>query len=136
MYFLITSLAVTLIRLTEELLEAVTWVLVLFSLRKTEENLEKEKYLFGFLVEGLLWRRLRSSSRASSVAELGREESQSGKRARSVVKEEWESLELLPVESRAAVEVAEEEEVLEEERRSVRTMEMRSERCRGRSWPL
>ena len=73
----------------------------------------------------LLWRRLNSSS---SVTELGREESQSGKRARSLVKEAVESLELvLPMESRAAVEVAEEEE-LEEERSNVRTMEIRSER--------
>lgn len=74
--------------------------------------------------------RLKSSS---SVTELGREESQSGKRMRSLEKEEWESLEL-PVESReAVVVVSDDEEVEEEARPSVRTMEMRGERWSGRS---
>lgn len=81
----------------------------------------------------MLVMRLTSSS---SVTELGREESQSAKRMRSLENEEWESLEL-PVESReAVVVVSEEEEVEEDARRSVRTMEMRGERWRGSSWPL
>jgi hypothetical protein len=43
----------------------------------------------------------------------------------------------LPVESReAVVVVSEEEEVLDEAKRRVRTMEMRGERWRGKSWPL
>lgn len=77
-------------------------------------------------------------SSSSSVTELGREESQeSGKRARSLMKEEVESFELvLPVESRGAVEEEVAEEVEEEERRRVRTMEIRGERWRGKSWPL
>nr|GMD93558.1 hypothetical protein Iba_chr14fCG8590 [Ipomoea batatas] len=75
----------------------------------------------------------------SSAAEEGREESQSGGRRRrsAAEKEERESLELLPVESReAVVVVSEEEEVEEDASRSVRTMERRGERWRGRSWPL
>lgn len=77
--------------------------------------------------------RLNSSS---SVTELGREESQSARRMRSLENEERESLEL-PVELReAVVVVSEDEEVEEEAMRSVRTMEMREERWRGRSWPL
>lgn len=97
------------------------------SLRKTEENLDREKYLLGFLC----WLVIQEGNnlvcrwRSSSVTELGREESQP-----SVEKEEWESEEW-----RAVVVVAE-EEVEEEERRRVRTMEMRGERWRGRSWPL
>lgn len=54
---------------------------------------------------------------SSWVAELGREESSSARRERS---EEVE----LPVESREAVAVSEEEEVLDEDKR-VRTMERR-----------
>lgn len=72
------------------------------------------------------------------MTELGLEESQlSASKTKSLVKDEWESLEL-PVESREAVaeEVSEEEEVLEEAKRSVRTMERRGERWRGKSWPL
>lgn len=80
----------------------------------------------------MLVMRLNSSS---SAAELGRDESQSAKRMRSLENEEWESLEL-PVESREAVVVVSEEEEVEEDARSVRTMEMRGERWRGRSWPL
>lgn len=80
----------------------------------------------------MLVMRLNSSS---SVTELGRDESQSAKRMRSLENEEWESLEL-PVESREAVVVVSEEEEVEEDARSVRTMEMRGERWRGRSWPL
>ncbi|KAL8242370.1 hypothetical protein R6Q59_012672 [Mikania micrantha] len=105
------------------------WVVdgVFGSLRKTDENLEREKYLFfltliGWVVEfdgkSLVWRWRWGSS---SVAELGREESHP-----SVEKEEWESEEWR----------AEEEEVEVEERRRVRTMEIRGERWRGRSWPL
>lgn len=67
------------------------------------------------------------------MTELGRDESHSASKARSLLKDEWESLEL-PVESREAV-VSEAEEVLEEAR-SVRTMERRGERWRGKSWPL
>lgn len=75
---------------------------------------------------------LKSSS--SSVAELGRAESNpviSWRRLSSPEKEELQ----LPVEQREAVVVSEEEEELEEAKR-VRTMEMRGERWRGRSWPL
>jgi hypothetical protein len=67
------------------------------------------------------------------VAELGWDESHSVSNARSLLKDEWESLELL-VESREAV-VLEAEEVLEEAR-SVRTMERHGERWRRNSWPL
>lgn len=64
---------------------------------------------------------------SSSVAELGLDESQSN---------ELESLEL-PEESREAVVVLSElEDMLEEARRSVRTMEMRGESWRGRICPL
>jgi hypothetical protein len=50
------------------------------------------------------------------------------------MKEVVESLEaLLPVESRGAVEEEVAEEVDEEERRRVRTMEIRGERWRGKS---
>lgn len=85
-----------------------------------------------------LLRRLNSSS--SAATELGLEESQDSaevaRRTRSLLKEEWESLEL-PVESReSTVVVSEEEEVLEEAKRRVRTIESRDERWRGRSWPL
>lgn len=77
--------------------------------------------------------RLNSSS---SVTELGLEESHSPSKTRSLLKEEVDSLEL-PVESReAVVVVSEEEEVLEEAKSIVRTMEIRGERWRGKSWPL
>ncbi|KAF5810219.1 hypothetical protein HanXRQr2_Chr04g0166861 [Helianthus annuus] len=105
---------------------------VFVSLRKTDENLDNEKYLFGFLwllatmlalfefgLTSLVWR-----WRSSSVTELGREESQHP----SVENDECESEEWRAV-------VAE-EEVEEEDNRRVRTMEIRGERCRGRSWPL
>lgn len=87
-----------------------------------------------------MFRRLNSSS---SVTELGLEEShESAKRTTSLEKEEyWESLELLPVESREAVVVvlallSEDEEVEEAAKSKVRTMEIRGERWRGKSWPL
>lgn len=77
--------------------------------------------------------RLNSSS---SVTELGLEESHSPSKTRSLLKEEVDSLEL-QVESReAVVVVSEEEEVLEEAKSIVRTMEIRGERWRGKSWPL
>lgn len=57
------------------------------------------------------------------MTELGREESHP-----SVEKEEWESDEWRAV-------VAD-EDVEDDERSRVRTMEMRGERWRGRSWPL
>ena len=71
------------------------------------------------------------------MTELGLEDSQSASKTRSLAKDEWESFEL-PVESREAVaeEVSEEEEMLEEAKRRVRTMERRGERWRGKSWPL
>ena len=73
---------------------------------------------------------------SSSVTELGLDESQSPSKTISLVKDEVDSLEL-PVESReAVVVVSEEEEVLDEAKRRVRTMEMRGERWRGKSWPL
>ena len=55
---------------------------------------------------------------SSSATELGREESQSGSKTRSLAKEEVDSVEL-PVESREAVVVVSEEEeaVLEEARK-------------------
>lgn len=111
------------------------------SFRNTEENREKVenevRFVF-FLISGFLklnrsvWecdnnRGLRNRRRSSSSAtELGREESQS----MVVAKTELESLEL-PEESRAAAPAAE-----EEEERSVRSMLMRGERWRGKSWPL
>lgn len=77
----------------------------------------------------VLVRRLNSSS----VTELGREDSPSRWWGRSM--EEAEEVEA--VESREAVVVVSEEEDVEgEERRRARTIEMRGERWRGRSWPL
>lgn len=75
---------------------------------------------------------------SSSVAELGLEESVSGRRRRMSGEIEEAEEEELPFESREAVVAVsvDEEEVEEDERRSVRTMEMRGERWRGRSWPL
>lgn len=73
---------------------------------------------------------------SSSLTELGLDESQSASKTKSLETEELESLEL-PVESREAVVVVSEEDEMEEEaKRRVRTMEMRGERWRGRSWPL
>ena len=131
-YFRITSLAVELILFTDEP-DTVSGSRVFGSFLNTDENLDSEKYL-GFLIWVLgLWRRLNSSS---SVTELGLDESHSASNKRSLLKEEWESLEL-PVESReAVVVVSEEEEVLEEAKRRVRTMERRGEVWRGKSWPL
>jgi hypothetical protein len=76
--------------------------------------------------------------RSSSVAELGREEqgAESGSRRASQSAEKVD--EVLPLESRE-VEVeseAEAEEVDADDSSSVRTMEMRGDRCSGRSWPL
>lgn len=100
------------------------------SLRNTEENLEREKYLF-FLVEvgEVLRRRVRGCELevSSSVTELGRREES---------RESGKSEEELAVEWREAVVVVSEEEVEEEARRRVRTIERRGERWRGRSWPL
>lgn len=74
------------------------------------------------------------------MTELGLDESHSASKTRSVLKEELESLlEVLPVESREAVVVVspqEEEEVLDEANKRVRTMEILGERCKGKSWPL
>lgn len=110
----------------------------LCSLRKTDENFGREKYLDDFLewkLNGLRFLVMEVSRlNSSSATELGREESQSWWWRRSVEEEseEWEA-----VESReAVVVVSEEEEVEGEERRRVRTMERRGERCKGRSWPL
>ena len=74
---------------------------------------------------------------SSSVTELGREESHSGRRSkRSAGTDEDE--EELPLESREAVVVVsvEDDDVEEDASRRVRTIDIRGERCRGRSWPL
>ena len=134
-YRRMTSLAVTLMRLTDDDDDTVTLsgsirrvVDGLGSLRNTDENLDREKYFDG----GFLfcwWLMLMKEvwevggRRSASATEEGREESQPA----SVEKEEWESEEW-----RESVQ-AEEEEVEEEERRRVRTIEIRGERWRGRS---
>lgn len=133
-YLPMTSRAVLLKRFTGEGADPVGWGWggsAWRGFRKTEENLEREN------LEVFLGAEEEKS--VSSAAEEGREESQSGGRRRrsAAEKEERESLELLPVESReAVVVVSEEEEVEEDASRSVRTMERRGERWRGRSWPL
>lgn len=138
-YFLITSLAVALILFTDELLlllaETVSWSCrFLFSFLN---SLVREKYL-AFLI---CWNPpLSFLNSSSSVTELGLEESHSASKTSSLLKEELESLlEALPVESREAVvpvSQQEEEEVLDEANRRVRTMEILGERCKGKSWPL
>lgn len=97
----------------------------LVSLRKTDENLESEKYLLFDFLCWFIGNSLVCKLRSSSVTELGREESQHP----SVENEECESDEWRAV-------VVADEEVEEEERSRVRTMEIRGERWRGRSWPL
>jgi len=139
-YFLITSLASDLLPLPDGFLAAAgaapRW-------RKTEEKrvAKDERYLLPARLAGgspakEAVPRSRLRWRSSSVAELGREEqgAESGSRRASQSAEKVD--EVLPLESREVESEAEAEEVDAEDSSSVRTMEMRGDRCSGRSWPL